>query len=241
MKKTLCFALIITFLLVAATRLKGDNSSTGSAEPVKILLLMDDNLGSSYEVAVGKVKSIKAQLDDFGWELTEAGMKRELLPCPWGVENYNTQPYKTDILVDDIESLEEYHALIILPGRDHKNLLQSPKTSVLIREAVELGMPVAAWCQGVRLLAAADVIRGKRVIGNFQHLQEYKDAGALAVEYSVEEVDGKRVFKNISPPIIDGNIITTVRSLYYRDQMCQLIKNAVDIYLQKKYLHSLLL
>lgn len=221
-------------MLVTATHLKGDNRIIRSAEPTKILLLMDDILGASYEVEVGKVKSIKSQLEDFGWELTEAGVKGELVPCPWGVENFKTQPYKTDLLVENIESMEEYNALIILPGRDYKNLLQVPKTMALIREAVELGMPVAAWCRGVRLLAAADVIRSKRVIGNFQHLQEYKDAGALAVEYSVEEVDGKRVFKNISPPIIDGNIITTVRSLYYRDQMCQLIKNAVDVYLQKK-------
>lgn len=233
-KKTLCFSLLITFLLAAATFTQGDIRSAGSSETVKILLLMDDNLGSSYEVAVGKVKSIKAQLEDFGWELTEAGMKRELIPCPWGVENFETKPYKTDVLVENIASMAEYHALIILPGREHKNLLQSPKATALIREAVDLGMPVAAWCQGVRLLAAADVIRGKRVIGNFQHLQEYKDAGALAVEYSVEEIDGKRVFHNISPPIIDGNIITTVRSLYYRDQMCRLIKNAVDEYIQKK-------
>lgn len=200
---------------------------------MNVLLLMDDNLGASYEVAVGKVKSIKSQLEDFGWELTEAGLKKELIPCPWGVENFKTKPYKVDILVADIKSIKKYHALIVLPGRNFENLMKNQKTLQLIREAVGLGMPVAAWCRGVRLLAAADVIRDKKVIGNINHLQEYKDAGANAVEYSVEEINGKRVFKNITPPIIDDNIITTVRSLYYRDQMCQLIKNAVDTYSHK--------
>lgn len=208
--------------------------STENDGKVRVLLMMDDNLGCTYEVTVGKIKSIQSQLEAFGWELTETSVKNELIPCPWGVKNFNTKPFKVDTLIGDIKDMKMYHALIILPGRDYKNLLSSPKALALIREAVDLKMPVAAWCRGVRLLAAADVIRGKKVIGNINHLQEYKDAGANAVEYSVEEIDGKRIFKNISPPVIDGNIITTVRSLYYRNQMCQLIKKAVDAYRSKK-------
>ncbi len=33
---------------------------------------------------------------------------------------------------------------------------------------------------------------------------------------------------NVTPPIKDGNIITTVRSLYYRNEMCQLINKAIE-------------
>jgi hypothetical protein len=40
--------------------------------------------------------------------------------------------------------------------------------------------------------------------------------------------DGKRVFVDAVPPIADGNIITTVRSKYYRKAMCDLIKTDVD-------------
>ena len=78
------------------------------------------------------------------------------------------------------------------------------------------------------MLATADIIRGKNVIGHFDYFDEYKAAGANYVEYSFIWDNGKKIFQNVTPPIRDGNIITTVRSLYYRNEMCQLIKEAIE-------------
>jgi len=89
-------------------------------------------------------------------------------------------------------------------------------------------MVIAAWCRGVRLLTAADIIRGKNVIGHFDYFEDYKAAGANYIEYSFKWENGNKIFENVTPPIRDRNIITTVRSLYYRNEMCQLIKEAVE-------------
>ena len=97
-----------------------------------------------------------------------------------------------------------------------------------MKEANQEKIIIAAWCRAVRLLAAADIVEGKNIIGHFDYFDEYKAAGANYIEYSFTWKDGKKIFNNVSPPIQDGNIITTVRSLYYRNEMCELIKKTVE-------------
>jgi hypothetical protein len=60
------------------------------------------------------------------------------------------------------------------------------------------------------------VISGKNVTGSADFAAEYEAAGAT--------------FSALVPPIIDGNIVTGVRSRYYRDEMCQAIATALGVY-----------
>lgn len=85
----------------------------------------------------------------------------------------------------------------------------------LIRTAANRGMVIAAWCRGVSVLAASDVIRGVRVTWHGDYIEDYHKAGAVYIPDN-------------PPPVVDGNIITTVRSRYYRTQMCEAIRNAVE-------------
>jgi len=107
-------------------------------------------------------------------------------------------------------------------------LMTSNHLLELLKNANDEGKIIAAWCRGVRLLAAANIIKGREIIGHFDYFEDYKAAGANFIEYSFKWENGNKIFQNVTPPIRDGNIITTVRSLYYRNEMCHLIKKAVE-------------
>jgi hypothetical protein len=78
------------------------------------------------------------------------------------------------------------------------------------------GIVVSAWCRAVRILAAADVIDGKNITGNADYEAEFVAAGAT--------------FNELVPPVIDENLVTGVRSRYYREEMCQAIATAVGVF-----------
>lgn len=199
-------------------------SSQINPSDIQVLLIMDDDFGVSYQVEAQNILSIKEQLEGFGWELTVAGVKDTLVPCAWGSETFGTKPFRTDLRVSVIDDVTKYQAVIILPGRSHENLIRNRYVLDLISEADKKGLVLAAWCRGVRLLAAADVVLGKHIIGHMDYADEYKKAGAHYVRFYKK---GIREFFDVTPPFADGNIITTVRSLFYRDEMCLRIKQAV--------------
>ncbi|MFC1565827.1 DJ-1/PfpI family protein [Candidatus Neomarinimicrobiota bacterium] len=195
---------------------------------IDVLLIADDNYGSSFVVGDNQIKSIKQQFEEFGWNLIIAGVKDTLAPCDWGNQTYGTDKMIVTKKISEIKNLAKFAAIIILPGRGFPNLLNSAEMMSLLKRANQEGIIIAAWCRGVRLLAAADIIRGKNVIGHFDYFDDYKAAGANYIEYSFMWDNGKKIFQNVTPPIRDGNIITTVRSLYYRNEMCQLIKETIE-------------
>ena len=195
---------------------------------IKVLLITDDNYGSSFVVGDEITKSIKQQFEGFGWNLTIAGLNDTIRPCGWGSKTLGTKSMVATRKISGIKNAAEFDAIIILPGRGFSNLLSNSDMMSLLKKSNQEGITIAAWCRGVQLLAAADIIKGKNVIGHFDYFDEYKAAGAIYIEYSFMWDNGKKIFQNVTPPIRDGNIITTVRSLYYRNEMCQLIKEAIE-------------
>ena len=195
-------------------------------DKVRILLLTDNYYGSSYNVSVNKIKSIKTIFESYGWEIQIAAVTDTVSPCPWGKDNFNIKAMVADRKVEG-SKINNYDAIIIIPGRTHENLIKNRNVISFIQEASRKNKVIAAWCRGVKVLAAADIVDGKTIIGHIQYAKDYEKAGADYIKYEIAD-PRNRIFKNITPPVSDSNIITTVRSLYYRDQMCQLIKNAVD-------------
>jgi protease I len=63
---------------------------------------------------------------------------------------------------DDV-SPAEYDGLVIPGGRAPEYLRLNPKVLDIVRHFESAGKPMAALCHGAQLLAAAGVIRGKRV------------------------------------------------------------------------------
>jgi putative intracellular protease/amidase len=211
MKKTAIFLSLFAFFILPATA--QDQTGQTSGKPVRVLLLMDDDYGANYNVD-DESMNIDELITSFGWTYEIAGLKDTLYPCETAVNYFNRGPIAAYLQIAEVD-LSDYDVVMIMPGRSHKNLLQSEATMHLIRDAVSSGKVVAAWCRGVRLLAKADVISGKRITGHMDYLEEYEAAGATYIPDN-------------PPPVVDGNIITTVRSRYYRTQMCEEIRKAVN-------------
>ncbi len=182
-------------------------TETKSTNDVKILFIMDNDYGANYHY-------IRPILEGWGWEVTLAGTAMTLEPCDYQSESSTLD---MDMLISDVTDISDYDAISIMPGDSHEGLLSSTAALNLIKSAANIGLVVSAWCRAVRVLAAADVIDGRNVSGHADYAAEYTAAGANYIPGDV-------------PPIIDGNIVTTVRSQYYRDEMCIAIAMAVGIF-----------
>jgi protease I len=89
----------------------------------------------------------------------------------------------------------DYDALMIAGGRAPEYLRLDGRVIELVREFVRLDKPVAAVCHGAQLLAAADVIRGKRVSAYPACAPEVRLAGGEYADIPVDQAvtDGKLV------------------------------------------------
>ncbi|MFW9920197.1 MAG: DJ-1/PfpI family protein, partial [Candidatus Thorarchaeota archaeon] len=182
-------------------------TETKSTNDVEILFIMDNDYGANYHY-------IRPILEGWGWEVTLAGTAMTIEPCDY---QSGSSTLDMDMLISDVTDISDYDAISIMPGDSHEGLLSSTAALNLIRSAANMGIVVSAWCRAVRVLAAADVIDGRNVSGHADYAAEYTAAGASYIPGDV-------------PPIIDGNIVTTVRSQYYRDEMCVAIAMAIGIF-----------
>lgn len=180
-------------------------ASSAYNDPIEILIIVDDGYGAN-------VPPILDHFDDFGWNVTIAGLNQTVTSC----EFFGYVTMETDILIPDIEDVTVYDAVSVLPGEAHVNLLSSQTVLDLIKTAANANVVVSGWCKAVRVLAYADVIDGKNVTGHASFIAEYETAGATYVG----EV----------PPVIDGNIVTGVRSNYYQIHKCYAIGKAIGVF-----------
>ncbi len=94
-----------------------------------------------------------------------------------------TPGYKldSDIAFRDV-SPEDYQALVLPGGRAPEFLRYDQDLLELTRHFIENGKPVASICHGIEILAAADVIRGRRVTTIPRCRLDAEFAGAIYVE-----------------------------------------------------------
>lgn len=82
-----------------------------------------------------------------GWDITREGPSYHMA---------------SDIAFRDVKP-EEYLGLFITGGRAPEYIRYNKELMAITRHFFETGKPVASVCHGVEIIAAADVIRGKRV------------------------------------------------------------------------------
>ena len=89
----------------------------------------------------------------------------------------------------------DYDALMIAGGRAPEYLRLNDKVIACVRHFADSGKPVAAVCHGAQLLAAADVIRGKRISAYPACAPEVKLAGGEYADIAVTDAvtDGQFV------------------------------------------------
>ena len=173
--------------------------------PVRILLIMDNPVGAEYVY-------LREILEDrFSWDVKTFALQKAINPCTTRLPGF-----EVDYTLDDLPNIDTFDAISIMPGPIQDNLLNSPQVLDLVKEADNKNLVVSAWCRGVRILAAADVIDGKNVTGHWDFKLDYIAAGA-------------NYFESV-PPIIDGNIVTCVSSTQYRNQMCCAIAEAIGVF-----------
>lgn len=91
---------------------------------------------------------------------------------------------------------KEFDALVVPGGRAPEYLRLNPRVLAIVRHFADAKKPIAAICHGAQLLAAADVIRGKKISAYPACAPEVKLGGATYAEIKVDEA------------VTDGNFVT---------------------------------
>lgn len=91
---------------------------------------------------------------------------------------------------------QSYDALVVPGGRAPEYLRLNPRVLEIVRHFATTGKPIAAICHGPQLLAAANVLRGKKVSAYPACSPEVELAGAT---FASIPVDGA---------VTDGNLVT---------------------------------
>ncbi len=115
-----------------------------------------------------------------------------------GAQTYSEKPghrFTLNASFADIKP-EDYDGLVIPGGRAPEYLRTMPGVLALVQHFARAGKPIAAICHGAQLLAAAGVIRGKKVSAYPACAAEVELAGASYAAIAVTEA------------ITDGQLVT---------------------------------
>ena len=105
-----------------------------------------------------------------------------------GDQTYTEKPghqFTLNAAFDDVD-VANYDALAIAGGRAPEYLRLNPRVIEIVRQFAEAGKPIAAVCHGAQLLAAADVIRGRRISCYPACAPEVKLAGGEFADIAVD-------------------------------------------------------
>ena len=114
-----------------------------------------------------------------------------------GDQTYTEKPghlFALNAAFDEID-VASYDALMIAGGRAPEYLRLNDKVIAAVRYFADAGKPVAAVCHGAQLLAAAEVIRGKRISAYPACAPEVRLAGGEYADIAVTDAvtDGQFV------------------------------------------------
>ncbi len=114
-----------------------------------------------------------------------------------GDQTYSEKPghnFALNATFADVKA-EDYDGLVIPGGRSPEYLRLNPEVIAMVKHFAGADKPIAAVCHGAQILAAADVIRGKRVSCYPACSPEVALAGGSYAEIAVTDaiVDGKLV------------------------------------------------
>ena len=115
-----------------------------------------------------------------------------------GDQTYSEKPghnFTVNATFDDIDATE-YDALVIPGGRAPEYIRLNQKVLDITRHFAQAHKPIAAVCHGLQVLAAADVLQGKRCTAYPACGPDVTRAGGEYVELPVHEA------------IVDGQLVT---------------------------------
>lgn len=114
-----------------------------------------------------------------------------------GAQTYSEKPGHRFVLNASFAEVkaEDYDALLIPGGRAPEYLRMNKQVLTMVQHFSRADKPIAAVCHGAQLLAAAGVIRGKRVSAYPACAAEVELAGATYADIAVDQAvtDGRLV------------------------------------------------
>ncbi len=115
-----------------------------------------------------------------------------------GAQTYSEKPGHRFALnaTFDAVNAADYAALVIPGGRAPEYLRLDPRVIRTVQHFAGANKPIAAVCHGAQLLAAADVIRGRKVSAYPACAPEVRLAGADYAEIPIDQA------------VTDGNLVT---------------------------------
>jgi protease I len=131
-----------------------------------------------------------------------------------GDQTYTEKPghlFALNASFDEVD-VGKYDALMIAGGRAPEYLRLNPRVIEIVQQFAKASKPIAAVCHGAQVLAAADVIRGKRISAYPACSPEVKLAGG---EYAQIEVD---------QAVTDGNFVTAPAWPAHAQWLAQFLK-----------------
>ena len=200
-KIRLLAALVLIAAVAFATFLAGQGCDrVHAARSKEVLFIIPHFWGVNYYL-------LQDVVDQYGWNVTLSGLSESVEVCAAFAAPRGAVSMSVDTLLKDISDISQYDAVVIQTCSQFSgvepcaDLLADTHTVSLLKAADEQNIPIMASCAGVRLLAEAGLITGKRVIGSKHFQEEYEQAGAtyLGVDFS---------------PVIEGGIITSTRGQY---------------------------
>ena len=115
-----------------------------------------------------------------------------------GDQTYTEKPghlFALNASFDDVD-VAKYDALMIAGGRAPEYLRLNPRVIAIVQEFAAAYKPIAAVCHGAQLLAAAEVIAGKKISCYPACSPEVKLAGGEYADIPVDQA------------VTDGNFVT---------------------------------
>jgi protease I len=115
-----------------------------------------------------------------------------------GDQTYSEKPghnFTLNATFAEVEA-ENYDALVVPGGRAPEYIRLNQQVLEITRHFAQANKPIAAICHGLQLLAAADVLQGKRCTAYPACSPDVYSAGGVYVNVPVDEA------------IVDGNLVT---------------------------------
>lgn len=168
----------------------------------KILMIVGDFV-EDYEVMVPfqALQMVGHEVDAICPDKKKGDIVRTAVHDFEGDQTYSEKPghnFTLNASFDDVdpESYDAYDALVVPGGRAPEYIRLNKKVLDIVRHFDSKKKPIAALCHGLQVLAAANVLKGKRCTAYPACAPEVTLAGGTYVEVSVDEA------------IVDGSLVT---------------------------------
>jgi protease I len=119
------------------------------------------------------------------YRFIEAGFKVDVATPDGGAfSGKHMLGLKKSLKIADVDA-EDYDLLYLPGGKAPAELRENKDALALTKDFMEEGKPISAVCHGPQILAAADIIKGRRITAFPEIEQEVRDAGGIYVNQEV--------------------------------------------------------